>query len=281
MVRPFIFAVVLATAGRLTAAEPVNAYEVLQDKPINAGTIRDVYVRIPEPVTEEEIKRIASEIKGNSKHSCPKTSIFFLLPGEEPDKGAWARALYAPDLKISIFGVTVEQKKKIAAAPAPDGKVLGEWFLDFPGGLPHRITFVQRGKKVFALKSFADGSSREQELVPIGRTKFKDKATKQDEWMEISPQGFLEFRSPEGKAFAAALTANSPPIDKDALAAVAADQEIASLRGDIKRLEDEKSEAARQKDKDAVRRIGEKLKAVRADLSRLVRERDAKPVAGE
>lgn len=187
------------------------SYEIVEDKPINNGSVRDVAVRIPEPITEQEVRRIAAEVKAKSQKQYPKTSIFFLLPGQEPKKGAWARALYGPALKVSIFGATVDEKKMIDAAPPVDGKVIGEWFHDLPGS-SRKIAFLLRDGKVFMKKTFKDGSSGEDEIVRTGARKFARMDEKGGEWMQVNGAGDLEFHTRNGKADTAARTASAPPL---------------------------------------------------------------------
>lgn len=191
---------------------PSAGYEVIQDKPINAGAIRDVIVRIPEPISEDEVRRIAADVKASSPKKYPKTSIFFLLPGMQPDKGAWARALFKPDLQVTIIGAPVEQKQKIDAAPLPQGNIIGEWYYDAPM-LSHRITFLRRGEKVFMAKTFSDGSAGEEEILFLGQRKFSRKDNKHGEWMEVNSKGDLDFYDQHGKADSASKTKNSPPPD--------------------------------------------------------------------
>lgn len=191
---------------------PTAGYEVIQDKVINAGAIRDVLVRIPEPISENDVRRIAAEVEASSKKKYPKTSIFFLLPGMEPNKGAWARALFRPDLQVTIIGAPVEEKKKIDAAPLPQGTIIGEWYYDAPM-LSHRITFLCRGEKVFMAKTFSDGSAGEEEILFLGQRKFSRKNDKRGEWMEVNSRGDLDFYDQQGRADSASRTKTSPPPD--------------------------------------------------------------------
>lgn len=188
---------------------PSSGYEVIQDKPISAGAIRDVLVRIPEPISEDEVRRIATDVKASSRKKYPKTSIVFLLPGMEPGNRAWARAVFKPDLQVTIIGTPAEQKKKIDAAPALKGTIIGEWFYDLPG-LSHRITFLRRGDKLFMVKSFPDGSAGEEEILSLGDRKFSRKDGNRGGWMEVNGKGDLDFYDQQGKADTAVRAKSSP-----------------------------------------------------------------------
>lgn len=254
-------------------------YEIIQDKPINAGAIRDVVVRVPEPIAEGEIRRIASEVKARGTQAFPKTSIFFLLPGMEVGKGAWARAMYGPELKITIIGATVEETKRLAAAPPPDGKLIGEWIYDLPG-MSHRIAFVQRDGKVVMKKTFSDGSSGEYEIVPAGGRKFVRKDEKAGEWMQVNAQGDLEFHTRLGRADTAGKSPSSPPLSaideasvgRRPVAVQPPEETVESLRAEIEKLEAEKKEHARLDNRGDVQRLIKQIRDKKTAINRLLRE---------
>lgn len=279
-------------------AVAVVAYEIVRDRSINLDTVRDVVARIPHPVSEDEIRRIADEIKATGK-AHPKTSIFFLLPGMEPDKGAWARALYDPALTVKIIGATIDEEKRIAAAPPPAGKIIGEWHYNLPGGLSHRIAFVRRDGRIFMVKTFMDGSSGEQEITKAGR-RYAVKDRPAGDWMEINASGHLEFYDKQGKADTASRTPSSPPIgaeeevDEEAAPPAARpavidgspdspatlEGKIEKQRAEIERIEEQKKEAARNDNRDIVRRLTKQLRDEKTNLNRLLREQKTKAEEG-
>lgn len=257
----------------IDAAAPADepalvTFVTLEDQPINGGSIRDVTVRIEEPISEDDLRALAKRIKADSRNTYPKTSIFFLLPGQEPGKGAWARAIFAPELKITILGGAKDTKRALEQVPLPSGEVIGDWYLDAPGSSSHRITLFRRDGKTFMQKAFGDGSSGEYEVVPLGGHRYQMAENPHGDWIAINERGNLDFYggSTKTRAYTAAKTALSPPLTDDPTTFESVGERL--MTATIERLEEE------------IRRIGEEKKVVgktrdRQTMKELIEEEKA------
>ena len=177
-------------------------FRVLTDKPL-ARDIREVFVEIQNPVPEAEVRRIASALKTKGQKQYPKTSIWFLLPGMEPGAGAWARALYKPDLEVTILGAKAEEKGQAGNEKKPEGQLVGEWSSN-ASSLPHKILILKRDQKCFLVRVGRDGSTSEEEIAEeIPNKKFGRRKSKHGEYMLIGKGGHLEFWDKDGKFDAA------------------------------------------------------------------------------
>jgi hypothetical protein len=177
-------------------------FRLLSDKPLTRD-IREVFVEIQKPLPEAEVRRIAATVKATAKKQYPKTSVWFLLPGMEPGAGAWARALYKPDLELTILGERADSETQKADSEQPEGQVVGTWSVSSPP-LPHKIVIVRRGKKTYMVRLDKDGSKSEEEVTEVvADKKFTRRKSKHGEYMLIRPDGHLEFWDKDGKFDAA------------------------------------------------------------------------------
>lgn len=195
-------AVLFSACGTAQVAPPLKtSFEVLQDRPINNGSIREVHVRLESPVAEDQVKAVAFKVKNSRYSSCPKTKVWFLLPGQHIGGGAWASAAFRPKLEVTILGARAEvhQALKKVAIPA-DGKVLGEWIWDV-SSLTRKITFIKRGDGVFMRNTFVsetgDSANEEKKLAVLGPNKYRYPGS-DTTWMTINNKGELEFHDPHG-----------------------------------------------------------------------------------
>jgi hypothetical protein len=173
-------------------------FRVITDKPLTRD-IREIFVEIQNPVPEAEVRRIASAIKTKAKKQYPKTSIWFLLPGMEPGSGAWARALYKPDLEITILGPKAEEQVRAGDKKQPEGQVVGSWSSN-ASPLQHKILILKRDQKCFLVRVGSDGSTSEEEITEeVPRKKFARRKSRHGEYMLIGQGGHLEFWDKDGK----------------------------------------------------------------------------------
>ncbi|MGD9713528.1 MAG: hypothetical protein AB7V46_15900 [Thermomicrobiales bacterium] len=99
------------------ATDPLPHFEILSDvtqPPIK----RMVTVRLDEPVDEETLGRLASDIHGSESGQYERTFITYLLPGMVDGAGAWATTHFNPDLEVRIVGFTVELQQQLIADSA-------------------------------------------------------------------------------------------------------------------------------------------------------------------
>jgi hypothetical protein len=191
-----------ASACAATDAPPLTAsFEVIQDQPINNGSIREVYVRIDEPIAEEQVRAVAVKVKNAAYSSCPKTKVWFLLPSQRIGSGAWASATFRPELEVMIIGAHAETHHALeTAVTAAKGEVLGQWIWDI-GSLAHKITLIKRGDAVVMRKTFVDTRGRsvedEKPVEILGPNKYRYPGS-ETTWMRINPTGALEFHDRDG-----------------------------------------------------------------------------------
>lgn len=191
-------------AGAAYGAEPGkrgDAYEVISDNSVNAGQLREVWVRIEKPISEIALRKIAARVKATDRKGHPKTSIAFLLPAMEVNKGSWARAVFRPKLEVTIFGATVEEHDALLNRKEPGGNSVGTWLRVLPGGSTHTITISKSDDGTLtATYSYPDGASRAEEVVEIDRGRKYRKAKSQfGEFQVINAEGDLELWDEQGR----------------------------------------------------------------------------------
>jgi hypothetical protein len=191
-------------AGAAYGAEPgkpADSYEVISDKSVNAGQLREVWVRIEKPIPEVALRKIATRVKATDRKGHPKTSIAFLLPAMEMNKGSWARAVFRPKLEVTIFGASVEEHDALLNRKEPGGNSVGTWLRVLPGGSTHTITISKSDDGTLtATYSYPDGASRAEEVVEIDRGRKYRKAKAQfGEFQVINAEGDLELWDEQGR----------------------------------------------------------------------------------
>jgi len=191
-------------AGAAYGAEPgkpADSYEVISDKSVNAGQLREVWVRIEKPISEIALRKIAARVKATDRKGHPKTSIAFLLPAMEVNKGSWARAVFRPKLEVTIFGASVEEHDALLKQKEPGGNSVGTWLRVLPGGPTHTITISESDDGTLtATYSYPDGASRAEEVVEIDRGRKYRKAKAQfGEFQVINAEGDLELWDEQGR----------------------------------------------------------------------------------
>ena len=193
-----VFAVLFSACG---APALTTSFEVLQDQPINNGSIREVYVRIDEPIAEEQVRAVAFKVKNAAYSSCPKTKVWFLLPSQRIGSGAWASATFRPELEVIIIGARAGTHHALEkAVTAAKGEVLGQWIWDI-GSFAHKITLIKRGDAVVMRKTFVDTRGRsvedEKPVEILGPNKYRFPGS-ETTWIRINASGQLEFHDREG-----------------------------------------------------------------------------------
>jgi hypothetical protein len=184
-------------------AYPVRTkFEVLQDEPINNGSIREVYVRIEQPVAEDQVKAVAYNVLHSSYSSCPKTKVWFLLPAQRIGGGAWASATFRPELEVLIIGSSVGKSQALArSSNQVPGRILGQWTHNLLGTASHKITLEQRGNSILMHRTFVDqrgeSATDTKSLEVLGPNRYRYPGSTES-WMSINSKGNLEIRDPQG-----------------------------------------------------------------------------------
>ena len=172
-------------------------YRVISDESVNGGRLREVIVRIEKPVSEQIIGSIAKLVRSQDARHHPKTSIFFLLPTMEPGKGAWARAVFQPELEVTIIGMTVQEYALAVSPRLRDHAVIGKWLRHLPNQV---IAFMEKpdGTLVASYEApSGEGYTHEIEQLSPGR-KFRRKNFKTSDFQVINTEGNLELWDEHG-----------------------------------------------------------------------------------
>lgn len=131
-------------------------YSIISDKP--TGTVkRAVDVRLKEKVSEETIKRIATEIRASNRKRFERTFIIYYLPDQIVGAGGWATSHFNPSLEVDILGLP-KDSEAVSATVAKSGETeIGRWEYPAPSGF---IAVVLKSDAGFTLRrTFGDGSS--------------------------------------------------------------------------------------------------------------------------
>jgi len=114
-------------------------YEVVKDK-LEPGVKRSLEIVLKRKVTENELSKIAMELKKSSSESVPRTFIGYYLPDTDRSSGYWATTHFAPNLEVNVLGTTIAQDHEMARArnkslAANSAEILGRWSV---GGIAGR-----------------------------------------------------------------------------------------------------------------------------------------------
>ena len=164
---------------------------------------RSLDVRIKERYSEMELRELADNLKNIDKKKYDRTFIMFYLPNMQIDAGAWASAIYDPNLSIRILGATKEEYKSLTQNRKvnSDESVLGVWIDDSPY-MGKRVELSKKSTEYFLRFTYKDGS---EEVLPVrikktpsGKKISTEKGKKNGEFFIITPEGSLEYWDGEG-----------------------------------------------------------------------------------
>ncbi len=182
------------------AAKTVPSYEIISDDSVNAGQLRDVWVRIAKPLSEADVRRIAARVKAMDRKKHPKTSIAFLLPAMEKNKGAWARAVYRPQLEVMILGLDEAEHAALVGRGGQKENTVGRWLRSLPSSsYTITITMAADGSAV-ATHTYPNGDKQTYELEELTpRRKYRRKDAQFGEFQLINGEGNLELWDDQGR----------------------------------------------------------------------------------
>lgn len=199
--KTIIISVLLLLSG---CAQPVT-YKIVNSDVIPRKK-RSLDIILNRKVTHGELQLLALELKDKDSMKYERTFICYYLPGMTPGAGAWATTHFNPDLKIEIYGMTIEQKKKIINEPVDSlGEVMGIWFSDSTAS---KFTIYRRNNKLYMEEKYRDGSGGSMEIVEMryaGKRRFEEKnGSHIGEYFLISQQGDLQIFDRDGLIVATA-----------------------------------------------------------------------------
>lgn len=131
-----------------TAAAPPPAYKVVSE---DAGPARRVLaVRIDGRLTDAEIRAVAEAARARARGGAARTQVNLYLPAARLTDTPWATAVFAPDLKISVLGLSREEEDVFVAETRKDTrKLVGAWLTGAPA-IPGRLAIYREKNKLFA-----------------------------------------------------------------------------------------------------------------------------------
>ena len=91
----------------------VNTKYTLIETSLNNQRGFNACVRVPEKISDKELKSIAKKVKEDINAISEKGVVFFLLPEMEIGNGAWAAVDFTPDIEVRIIGQSFPEEKLI------------------------------------------------------------------------------------------------------------------------------------------------------------------------
>ena len=193
-------------AMRLSSGESV-VLDVVTD--VTFSTVkRSLDVRLGRRFTESHLKEFAEFLRKLDSRQYQRTFIMFYLPEMKIDSGAWATAIYQPELQIRIIGSTKEQYDKLQVSAPSDvaEKRIGRW-LDGRAGLDCKMELVMRGDLIQMRYTYKDGSNSAESVESVASTSgqrvTRVSRKSRGEFYVINGEGDLEFWDAEGRFYVA------------------------------------------------------------------------------
>ncbi|NOX55980.1 MAG: hypothetical protein GXP27_16360 [Planctomycetes bacterium] len=202
---PFLLIIAAARSADDVRASRQNSlsYKIVESESVPPHK-RSLTVILDRKVSEAALRDLALRLKAQSSQRYERTFITYYLPGMTINAGAWATTHFNPDLQVRIFGLTLEQEKKLVSEPVPAGwDVLGRW-LDERPFFGKRVTIFRQAGTLYVEEKYPDGSAVKKKLLerktPRGRrlqTSIMRDSDAGDHWL-LRPDGTLELRDNEG-----------------------------------------------------------------------------------
>lgn len=210
--RPALIVALLLAAAAPLAAEPLPPHKVVA---VDDGESRRlVSVRLDRRVSEADLVHIANAAhKGVAEGK--RMLVNFYLAGQKLTEASWASASFAPTLKITIHGLSLEEEAAYLDEAARETRpVIGMWLTQAPA-VPGLLTIAREKGKLYADWRVRGGHRTVEEVVetrgPHGR-RF-DITTDPTQYYVLIKGGELELREKTG------LIAVAEPVKPDAMSA--------------------------------------------------------------
>ena len=155
-------------------------YEIVKDEKLS-NIKRMVEVILNEKISEEELKKIAIEIKHGDPKSYDKTFITYSLSADKKftkdrNRDGWATTHFDPNLEVKIQGLNLKDEQtlleKSNTATNTNRKIIGSWIDDRIG---YTMVLFNADKKLFMETLFYDGSGSVDEMIIDKNKKIKTK----------------------------------------------------------------------------------------------------------
>lgn len=92
-----------SSTGTATPVSKPDTEYTLLNMEIGIGAKCTLDIRLPDVISEDEIRHIAHYVLENEGKGCSPLFIFYYLPGDEVTyESAWAYSHFDPDLRVKI-----------------------------------------------------------------------------------------------------------------------------------------------------------------------------------
>jgi len=148
----------------ISCGNPVKKdYTIIkEDKNIVLKTAT-IDVRLNKKINKTELKNIALKLK-EERPNFKRLWIFYYLPGNKIERGAWATTNFYPRLEVKILGATKESSKELENRKVT-GDIIHIWN-DNDAIMPNKIYLVKENGKLYMKTLYAKSSlTKASELI--------------------------------------------------------------------------------------------------------------------
>lgn len=162
---------------------------------------RKVSVELSERISEQQLRKIANEIKNGDSNDYERTFILYRIKDEQ-SVAAWATTHFDPNLDVKFIGLSSDNFKKLLNVKHDvDGEVIRQWIS--PNGLTdHIVVFYKKDKKYFKQDFYIDATLKPYELLKDGTT-YRYKDPDETQYFIIDSKGDLEYHGESGNIYIA------------------------------------------------------------------------------
>ena len=156
---------------------------------------RSIDIQLKEKYTKDVVKEIARKIKGFEKEHRIFDINFYISPTK--DGVPWAKAVFNPELRLSITGSTVEKDAELAKNSSSVKPIEGNFYKKWLGNISSQgevhIIYQENGKYYYTMEC-SGCSPNKVKLNKSGNTKLRfDYPNDFNEHYEIESNGNLGF----------------------------------------------------------------------------------------
>ncbi len=126
---------------------------------------RIVAVRLDRRVPEQDLGRLAEAVRTRFPTPATRTQVQFYLAPQRSGEMPWATAVFAPDLRLQISGLTVEEEEVLHLEAQKETRpIIGAW-LTGPPASPGSLMIVREKGRLTAEWRLRGGHRTQDEVV--------------------------------------------------------------------------------------------------------------------
>ncbi len=185
----------LAALSAPAVAADAPAYKLFSD---DAGPARRVLsVRVDQRLSDADLGRIAETVKARAQGPAGgRTVVKFYLGHHHADEIAWATATFAPDMKLVLNGLSLEEAELLTQEARQDKRAqVGSWLMG-PPAAAGRLTIYREKGRAFAEWRLRGGHRTVDELAEArwnGGSRFDVRGDDTQHYV-VTRAGVLELR---------------------------------------------------------------------------------------